>query len=281
MLQSGVRFLLETVAAVVLGYPVWRLMDLVSSTPSPTWISESLLIIVAVIAVVAIVLLVWDLTRGFRGKWGVSKTEEPAKTVPVVVPSAAEIKKELGFELRAKRDLPNIDMLLKDVKDNGHVWVMGIDCSQWLTGSPSRISKLVRDRNLSFTFLLAAQGTKNIKIAESAELISPQSDDTHSRNVKLFNSIRNTLGDNKHKFRLGVYDLPLVRSLTVLNANIEDEQIIVVDHYLYSVDPGVRPSLILKRAQLSDQLRDIFDQYRKSIDYVMRNTKDQDGKPLF
>jgi hypothetical protein len=281
MLQSGFRFLLETVAAVVLGYPVWRLMELVSSTPTPTWASETLLIVVAVIALVAIVLLVWDLIRGFRGKWDVSKTEEPAKPAPAVMPSAPEIKKELGFALCARRELPNVHMLLKDAKENGQVWVMGIDCSHWLTGFPEKIAELVRTRHLSFTFLLAAEGTQSTQLAEGAELISPQSDVTHGRSVELFNSIRSGLGNNAHKLRLGIYDLPPVHSMVVINAEDTEDEQIVVDHYLYNIDPLERPSLVLKRTNLSDQQRVVFDQYHKSIEYVMRNAKDQEGKPLF
>lgn len=201
------------------------------------------------------------------------------KPTTAPVPRAPEIKKQLGFEFCAKRELPSIDMLLKDAKENGQVWVMGRDCSHWLNGFRERIEEYVRVRKLSFTFLLAAQGTQSIQLAEDAKLISRQSPEARNDCVETFNSIRKSLGNNADKLRLGIYDLPPVHSIVVIDADTEDEQI-VVNHYLYDIDPLERPSLILKKTHLPDQLRVVFAQYHRSICHAMRNAKDEEGKPL-
>jgi len=285
-LQSGHKWIGEVLLEIVLVTIGERLLspalDLVSGTlaheiPTSSTILYGTIGLITIVA--AAILGTFLLQRLYKWVKTARHAIQEMRPTTATVPSVPKVEEELGFELCARRELPNIDMLLKDAKENGQVWVMGIDCSHWLTGFPEKIGELVRVRNLSFTFLLAAEGTQSIQLAEGAKLISPQSDVTHSRCVESFNSIRRGLGNDAHKLRLGIYDLPPVHSMVVVNANTEDEQI-VVDHYLYNIDPLERPSLVLKRAHLSDQQRVVFDQYRKSIDHAMRNAKDQEGKPL-
>ena len=190
-----------------------------------------------------------------------------------------EIEKEQGFELCAKRDEPIISTLLKDAKDNSQVWVLGRDCSRWLDEFADRIGEYVSEpRNLSFTFILAAapKEANSIQLAEDATLIDRQSPEARNKCLQKFNSMRKGLGNKAGKVRLGIYDLPPLHSMTVINPDTKDEQI-VVNHYLYDIDALERPTLVLRKSQLPEQLRGIFGRYHKSIKYAKDKATFRDG----
>ena len=287
--QSARRWVGELLLEIVLVTIGERLLspalDLVSGTlareiPTSSTIVYGTIGLVAIVA--AAILGVFLLQRLYR--W--VRTARPAiremKPPAATVPTASEIEDERAFDLYRTRDSPDIETLLQDARSESTIWVMGIDCSYWLKTYPQKVREAVRDRDLSFVFLIGKEGSSDIKRAAEAGLISWASDAGIEGSKSEFRKLRDDLGEKSHKVRIGICDLPPAHSMVVINPDNPETEVIQVTHYLYETDPAQRPIMLLRRALLTTRQQTVFDQYHKSIEHVLRHkgTKDLDGNHL-
>ena len=204
---------------------------------------------------------------------------QQTKQVEPQVESAAKGELTQGLDLCRTMDLPEIEVLLKEARSKSEVWVMGIDCEHWLDNSPEKVKEYVTDHDLSFIFLIAKKDSPILRTAAEAGLISLKSEASIERSTAQFQKIKSELKEKGDKIRLGIYDLPLVHSMAVVNPNTDAERI-QVTHYLYKADWVDLPNLSLNRQVLTRKQQIVFDKYHKSIEYVMSRAIDQEGEPL-
>jgi hypothetical protein len=186
-----------------------------------------------------------------------------------------------GLDLRREEDRPKIDSLLDEAERGSTVWVLGIDCAYWLDDYRGKVREYVtgRDHDLSITFLVAKPDSVILETASEAKLTSPGSKGRIEKAISLFQEMKSELGEKGGKIRLGIYDLPLVHSMVVVNPNTSVERI-QVTHYLYKMNWVDIPNLTLRRQFLTKPQQAVFDAYHGSIKHVLENARDLDGKPL-
>ncbi|MFH0847945.1 MAG: hypothetical protein V1857_00395, partial [archaeon] len=209
-------------------------------------------------------------------QWFVRKSQL-VKPTPTTV--SAERQETQGLDLCRTKDLPEIEVLLNEARAKSTVWIRGIDCAYWLDNCGEKVKKYVTDHDLSFIFLLSKKNRATLGSASKAGLISIKSEVTIDRSIVQFQMMKSELKEKGDKVRLGIYDLPLVHSIVVLNPNTDAERI-QVTHYLYKGAWVDRPCLSLRRQFLTSGQQVVFDSYHDSIRYVLDNARDLDGKPL-
>jgi len=206
--------------------------------------------------------------------WRKSKSEP--KTITAVSP---EPQATQGLSLCREENRPQMEVLLNEAERNSTVWVMGIDCTYWLEDCRKKVKEYVTGHDLSFIFLVAKPDSVIPKTASEAKLISLGSKGRIESSISLFQEMKSELKEKGAKIQLGIYDLPLVHSMVVVNPNTRAERI-QVTHYLYKAPWVDRPNLTLRRQLLTNEQQGVFDGYHDSIWYALKNARDLAGKPL-
>ncbi|MGA8905775.1 MAG: hypothetical protein WB661_12300 [Candidatus Bathyarchaeia archaeon] len=183
-----------------------------------------------------------------------------------------------GFDLCRTKDLPQVDELLDHALVGSTVWVMGIELPYWLVQNPNKVRDAVQIRQLSFIFLIA-KDSEELERAATLGLLTPGTKSGHLRAIRAFEKLKADLKEDGNKIRLGIYDMPIVHTMVVINP-IRGPEEMQIRHYLYNVDPQELPILLAKRSGLTRKQEIVFDNYHRSIEHVLRNTKDLDGNPL-
>jgi hypothetical protein len=206
--------------------------------------------------------------------WRKSKSEP--KTITAVSPESQATR---GLDLCREEDHPKVEALLSEARSKSTVWVMGIDCAYWLDNCAEKVKKYVIDHDLSFIFLLSEKNPATLDPTSKAGLISIKSKDTIDRSIEQFQTMKSELKEKGSKIQLGIYDLPLVHSMVVVNPDTDAERI-QVTHYLYKTPWVDRPCLTLRRQFLTSGQQVVFDGYHGSIKYALDSAKDEEGKSL-
>jgi hypothetical protein len=211
--------------------------------------------------------------------WRKSKSEP--KTITAASP---EPHVNQGLILRREEDRPKIEVLLNEAERHSTVWVMGVNSAKWLDDYAPIVREYVtgRDHDLSFIFL-AAKRDSMLEKALEAGLTNAESVDRIEHAKSLFQKMKSDLEKKEKgdKIQLGIYDLPLIHSMVVVNPRTAAERI-QVTHYLYNteIDWVSTPNLTLRRQLLTEPLQKVFDVYHESIEYALRTARGPDSKPL-
>jgi hypothetical protein len=219
--------------------------------------------------------------RSWRDKThhGLEKIREETENEPTKLGTVNSEQK--GLDLCREEDRPKIEALLNEAERHSTIWVLGIDCSDWLDDYRPKVKEYVtgHDHDLSIIFLVAKPDSVILEKAIEAKIASPGAKGRIEVSIALFQEMKSELREKGGKVQLGIYELPLVHSMVVVNPNTGVERIQVTP-YLHKTDWADIPNLTLRKHLLTKAQQAVFDAYHDSIKRVLENAKDLDGKPL-
>jgi len=163
------------------------------------------------------------------------------------------------------RDSKILDDWLNKVQTE--VFVLAIDGGSFSERKHQTIKELIKERDISFTFLLLDKDSELIEKLDDT-LLDPNPKTGIERQLENFIEIWSEIQDKKTKLELRTYDLPPVHSMFIIDPRTDHGKM-TVEFYEYKSEPDSRVNLIITKKENPK----LFEKYYKSYNYVLKNSK--------
>lgn len=160
------------------------------------------------------------------------------------------------------------DEFLNDVK-NG-VYVLAISANSF-ADRQQRMIKMINERRISFTFLLPNPNSEWMKNSSDIIIDEPSRTEIIEK-LKNFRKIHDSIGDNKDKIKIKLFDLPLIHSMMIIDPESKQGKM-NISFFQYNVeDADKRTNITISQKNNFD----LFEKHYLSYKYVDEHSQDWD-----
>jgi len=161
-----------------------------------------------------------------------------------------------------------LDGFLKNVKNE--FFILAITADTYATNISDRVTKLINEKHITFTFLLPHPDSDWLKNSDVI-ITSPDTRGELITQLKRFNILHEKLeSSQKNNLKIKFHHLPLIQSMAIIDP--EDEGKMDISLYGYNIDSKYRTGITLNKKHNSE----LFQKHYISFNIVLNNTKTTD-----